>query len=274
MNRAEELRALAQRIADTLPVDEVVLTGGVSRGVADEWSDLELLCLVPALPPLEQAETQARVAGVEPTTRFGSAEITYVAGAHEGTTVELVWVEPATFDGFIDRAFAGELLDHSRLRGLEALEHGVALRGGERLAAWQRRLAEYPDRLREQLILDAIDDWGGYPVAAYLRQAHRDDRYSLVRVVLEVTDDVLRLLFALNRRWERSWKRLPDLLAGLEVAPPDAAERIASALTTPEAREALRVTFELARDAVALVGPEIETDRARAWLDEAVAELQ
>jgi len=45
MSRSEELRALAQRIADGLPPDviEVVLTGSVSRGVADDVSDIEML---------------------------------------------------------------------------------------------------------------------------------------------------------------------------------------------------------------------------------------
>jgi predicted nucleotidyltransferase len=43
--RSEELRALAQRIADAFPpkVIEVVLTGSVSRGIADDVSDLEML---------------------------------------------------------------------------------------------------------------------------------------------------------------------------------------------------------------------------------------
>ena len=40
-----ELRSIAQGIADALPptVEEAVLTGSVSRGVADEVSDIEML---------------------------------------------------------------------------------------------------------------------------------------------------------------------------------------------------------------------------------------
>jgi predicted nucleotidyltransferase len=40
--RAEKLRSIAQTIADALPatVEEVVLTGSVSRGVADDVSDI------------------------------------------------------------------------------------------------------------------------------------------------------------------------------------------------------------------------------------------
>ena len=43
--KTAELRAVAQRMADTLPrdIEEVVLTGSVSRGVADDVSDIEML---------------------------------------------------------------------------------------------------------------------------------------------------------------------------------------------------------------------------------------
>jgi predicted nucleotidyltransferase len=52
--RNEDLTALAQRVADALPaelVEEVVLTGSVSRGMADELSDIEML--VVTREPLE-----------------------------------------------------------------------------------------------------------------------------------------------------------------------------------------------------------------------------
>src|SRR6266496_2258097 len=55
--RSEELQALAQRVADALPVEiaeEVVLTGSVSRGMADAVSDIEML--VVTREPLELEE--------------------------------------------------------------------------------------------------------------------------------------------------------------------------------------------------------------------------
>ena len=275
-SQSTELRSLAQRLADALPpvVDEIVLTGGVARGVADAWSDVELLVVHAPLPSLGQVEEWAVRVGATITTRFADDELAYVAGTYEDTMVELVWLVPGAIDALLDRAFAGELVDHARLRTCEALEQGIALRGGEHLRTWQTRLATYPVSLRTALILDAIDDWGGYPLDAYLRQAHRDDRYALVKVVLEVAEDVLRLLFALNCRWEPSWKRLAELLAPLERVPPNAAARIESALTEPDPRSALLEVFEIARDSVAPLDAELDVSRARTWLDEAVAALQ
>jgi predicted nucleotidyltransferase len=275
--RSEELRELARCLAARLPddaADEVVLTGSVSRGVADAGSDLELLVVVARLPPLTAAEVWTRAAGVEPTASWESAELAYVAGSVQDTAVELIWLEGAKIEALLEAAFAGRLVDHARLRSLEALEHGVPLRGGRRLRVWQQRLRAYPEKLREALVRDAVDDWGGYAVATYMRQASRSDRYSNTRVVLEVADDVLRLLFALNRRWEPSWKRIPELVAPLPIKPDRTAKRIEAALAASDPRLALLTIFELARDAVALVGPEFDVSRARAWLDEAVARLQ
>src|SRR5215213_11445998 len=55
--RSELLRTLAQRVADALPpaiVEEVVLTGSVSRGAADEVSDIEMLVVTRGPLELEQ----------------------------------------------------------------------------------------------------------------------------------------------------------------------------------------------------------------------------
>jgi len=53
--KSEELQALAQRVADALPPEaiEVVLTGSVSRGVADEVSDIEMLVVTEEQPVKE-----------------------------------------------------------------------------------------------------------------------------------------------------------------------------------------------------------------------------
>ena len=65
MTRSEELLALAQRVADTFPpeVVEVVLTGSVSRGVADDISDIEMLVVTEEQVSLEEAFELARRAG-------------------------------------------------------------------------------------------------------------------------------------------------------------------------------------------------------------------
>ena len=74
--RSEELRALAQRLADVLPADvveEVVVTGSVSRGVADEVSDVEMLVVTSEPLELEQAYGYARAGGPHRPGQLGAA---------------------------------------------------------------------------------------------------------------------------------------------------------------------------------------------------------
>ena len=66
-DRSKELRELAQRVTDALPPDvaqEVIVTGSVSRGVADAVSDIEMLVVTPEVLPLETCFEHARAAGL------------------------------------------------------------------------------------------------------------------------------------------------------------------------------------------------------------------
>ena len=62
--RSVELRSIAQEIADALPteVEEVVVTGSVSRGVADEISDIEMLVVTGGELALEGCYAHAAAA--------------------------------------------------------------------------------------------------------------------------------------------------------------------------------------------------------------------
>ena len=71
--RSVELRAIAQEIAKTLPEDvqEVVLTGSVSRGVADDVSDIEMLIVTPGEPDLDECFSLAAGCGLTTLGTWG-----------------------------------------------------------------------------------------------------------------------------------------------------------------------------------------------------------
>jgi hypothetical protein len=74
--RSNELRDLAQRVVDALPpavVEEAVLTGSVSLGVADELSDIELLLVTPDQLELATCFAYARAAGLAELDTWGSS---------------------------------------------------------------------------------------------------------------------------------------------------------------------------------------------------------
>src|SRR6476661_7000150 len=89
--RSEELRALAQRIADALPLEaiEVVLT----RGVADDVSDIEILVVTEEPISLAEAFELARLAGLEERDSWGdpATPTRRVFGYLDGQPVETIW---------------------------------------------------------------------------------------------------------------------------------------------------------------------------------------
>jgi hypothetical protein len=80
---------------------------------------------------------------------------------------------------------------------------------------------------------------------------------------------VVRIVFALNRVWQPTLKRLADRAAPLKQKPERLAERIEEALTEPDPRRAVLLMTELQADTVTLApdGPNII--RARKWLSDA-----
>jgi tRNA nucleotidyltransferase/poly(A) polymerase len=80
---------------------------------------------------------------------------------------------------------------------------------------------------------------------------------------------VVRIVFALNRVWQPTLKRIADRAATLAHKPERLAERIEEALTEPDPRRALLVMTELQGETVALAPDGPNVNRARKWLADA-----
>ena len=152
------MRALAQRVADALPAEvaeEVVLTGSVSRGLADEVSDIEMLVVTGEPLELEDCFGLARAAGLGELDTWGAwdEQARRVSGYLERVPLELVWWPREYAEARIDALLAGEAPSTA-----DALVHGVPLRTTGLLAAWQERLREYPQELAAAQIEEALTE--------------------------------------------------------------------------------------------------------------------
>ena len=266
--RSVELRSIAQDVADALPAtaEEVVLTGSVSRGVADDVSDIEMLVVTGDEPDLEECFSLAAAAGLRDLGTWGQQGVPTkrVSGYRDGAPLELVWWSRAHAESAVDAIFEGDSSTTA-----DALAHGVALRTSGLLERWQERLRDYPQALARARIEDAALTWGGFAAAGLLTIVRPGERLALLERMVDDALRVLRIVFALNRVWQPTTKRLADRVATLAQRPDRLAERIEEALTEPEPRRAVLVLTELQADTVALApdGPNI--DRARLWLSEA-----
>jgi predicted nucleotidyltransferase len=260
-DRTEELRSLAQTIADALPpaAQEVVLTGSVSRGVADDVSDIEMLVVTAEPLTLAACFEHARAAGLEKLDTWGpqGTPTCRVSGYRSGVPIELIWWP---------RDHAERSVDGSA----DALANGVPLRTIGLLASWQARLEDYPDELAAQRIEDAALTWGGFAAAGVLTLARPGERLALVERLLDDASRVVKMVYAINRVWQPTHKRLASRTATLAVKPERLAERIEEALTEPDPYRALLVMAELQADTVALAPPGPNVERARRWLAEVV----
>jgi predicted nucleotidyltransferase len=263
--RNAELQRLAERIAEALPpiAEEVVLTGSVSRGAADEFSDIEMLVVTGEELDLATCFEHAERAGLERLDTWGpqGGAASRVFGYREGVPIELVWWSREFADTAVAALFEGEASSSA-----DAFVHGVALRTTGQLARWQEQLRDYPDELAAARIENAALTWGGYAPEGMLTIARPGERLALLGRLLDDATRVLQIVYALNRVWPPTDKRVGARVESLAAKPERLAERIEEALTEPNRFRALRVMTELQLETVALAPSGPNVDRARVWL--------
>ena len=266
--RSRQLQDLAQRVADALPLEvaeEVVLTGSVSRGVADEVSDIEMLIVTPETPELAACYEHARAADLEELDTWGpqGTPTQRVSGYREGVPLELIWWSRDHAESSIDAILAGDSVSAA-----DAIANGVALRTSGALSRWQARLRDYPDDLAAAQIEEAALTWGGFTPAGFLTLARPGERLSRTERMMDDASRVLRIVYAVNRVWQPTHKRLAARLAPLAAKPDRLAERIDEAFSEPDPRRAMLVLTELQSETVALAPDGPNVNRARRWLSE------
>jgi hypothetical protein len=182
---------------------------------------------------------------------FEHGTIAWYTALVEGEVLEMAGWTHERVEGRLEGILGGEMIDHTRFRFAEALVHGIPLRTAGALEGWQARLAEYPEALVEAIVHDASEEWLEHPlgVRAHLRPG---GRLALAAMLADDLQNVLRIVFALNRVWEPSWKRLPQLVAPLAVKP----ERLAGRIDEAVAETSLRKTRELVLDTL-LLAPDL-----------------
>jgi predicted nucleotidyltransferase len=273
LTRTVELRALAERVADALPpvVEEVVLTGSVSRGVADEVSDIEMLVVTAEPIGLAACFEHAGAVGLVGLDTWGAqgTPACRVSGYLDGVPIELIWWPRDYAEESVNGLFAGEASSSA-----DALANGVALRTVGLLASWQARLRDYPAELAARRIEDAALTWGGFAPAGFLTLVRQGERLALVERLFDDASRVVKIVFATNRVWQPTHKRLAARVASFAVKPERLAERIEHALTEPDPRQALLVMTELQVETVALAPPGPNVERARHWLPEVAKVLR
>jgi hypothetical protein len=263
--RSEELRAAAARLVARIPADiapEVLVTGSVSRGVADDVSDVEMLLVTGEQLDLETCFGLAAAAGLERLGSWGpqGPPTSRVSGYFEDIPFELIWWPRDYADAAIN----------AESPAADAIAHGVSLRTCGLLEVWHERLRTYPAELAAERVEDAALTWGGFAAAGLLTIARPGERLALLERMVDDAVRVLRMVYAINRTWQPTTKRVALRAEALAVKPDRLAERIEEALSEPDPHRALIVMTQLQLDTVMLAPNGPNVDRARLWLAEAL----
>ena len=270
--------ALAEELVRACPPafgSEAALTGSAAAGAADGHSDLEINFWAEMLPPVEERAAWLHALGatniavdLEP-----SADGTlWTTWRHAGIWVEAGWQTIAALEDTLDALRGGGVTDHDRLSVAGAVLDAVPLRTAGRLASWQRALERYPDGLAEALITVTVRRWH-WPhwVDAHWALIERQERLALAALLVDDVRGALRVLFAVNRRWERGWKWLRPARRTLAVKPAHLVERIDAIFAAAEPTMAVRACLELVLEVLALAPPREDVARAQTTIREALS---
>jgi hypothetical protein len=228
----DHVRALARRVVAAAlelgPLRAALLAGSGARGDADFFSDVDLLLYVDDLPSDDRLDRLCEAVGG--TSPVWIAEPRLIQFSVGGVAVQVGYSTIAQIDEELETALVRleEVIGSPNQKMLSGLLEGLPLHGEEVIAAWRERAAVYPEPLR---VASIEHHWRFFPLWYYGEaMSRRDSELWRIDMLLEGAFNVLGVLAALNRVYYARFelKRLRQLVAKFELAPPQLADRLES----------------------------------------------
>lgn len=262
---------LSRRICDSCPIDlgrEIAMTGSAANGIADARSDVELNLWVDHPPNARARRDWLESVGCEDIVLDREQSGDGTVWSHlkfSGMLVELGWQPIQVVPKEIDSLLRGNVIDHWALIKAWVLETAIPLRSGGAIGAWKTRLAQYPEALQVTLTSAASRDWR-FPhiLDARWSLAERGERYAVTRQACSDLQQIFRILFAVNRRWEPEWKWLRSITKDLNDLPVDFHTRVDGILIETDLSLVVKHTLELAADVLLLASHDCGASEAAA----------
>jgi predicted nucleotidyltransferase len=270
MNQAIAKRmVLAKRIAPAYAINPkvraVLLAGSVARGIADDYSDIEIDVFW-AEPPTDEDRTA-------PIERSGGnllyrhvdenewADSFFIEGIKVDTSQFMV----STIDRWLEDALVRADTNPEYQVRITALQQGQALYGVDLIERWRGKVAFYPEALAHAMVAEYINF---RPHSLLVMLAARDDVLVLHQDLVAAGQQILSVLMGVNRLYAPHpyHKWLDWEVAQLPIAPPDLNRRLRCILRD-EPRAVVREIRALIEEVFALVDqhlPGFDTTAARA----------
>lgn len=278
--RSNDLFATATEIASLCPTDladAIGIVGSVSRGVADKFSDIDLVFWVKNYPTPEACRRWLSVLDVH-ELRPGLVRTDgrlWFEYQIKDVLVNLMWESWDYLNQAVQiiqdvsqgvRSAAGD----SYMEIAWTLSHAIVLRNHRELDALRRRISVYPEPLRHRVIHDILGVVKRMIHVPVKFAAHdlifRGEVMDLKRRQMMSIDAILALLFAYNRVWRPDNKWLISETQRLAKKPDNLLGRINNVLNGSDGLTSVHTLFSLWVDALGCLEPEFAVQELKASL--------
>ncbi len=276
MNKQAEIprrRALAQIVAPEYAanpkVAAVLLAGSVARGLADQFSDIEIDIYWHAPPTDADRSAPIERAGWTPVYRHVDENEWADGLLIEGVKVDTSQFLVSTLDRWLDAVILRADIEPEYQVRITAIQHGQPLYGADLIERWRAQTAMYPVALAHAMVAEYISF---QPRELLEMLAVRDDVLLLHQNLVAAEQLILSVLMGVNRVYAPHpyHKWLDWEVSQLRLAPPDLNRRLRQVLCA-EPRAAVDQLHGLIEETFALIDqhlPDFDTSAARAVLGE------
>lgn len=258
-------RTIAPIYTDDPGVCAVLVGGSVSRGCADEYSDLEIGVFWET-PPSE-ADRMAAVRrmggevwkfdpfgnGGRVSEHIGLSESTVGQKRLQGTAMlSPIHLTVETADQWIGELIDDLDTDPQKYELAAAVRYGIPLYGHDLIKRWKKKVTNFPDRLAVKLVQQNL--WLG-PWFNWSSYAERADHLFLAQHLVWMQQSIVNILAAVNREYVPSmeYKSVDWFLESVPIKPTHCADRMKTTFARGDLDGVARELVELGMEVFDLV---------------------
>jgi hypothetical protein len=253
---------LARQIVTHYSAAAVMLVGSPVMGLADAYSDIDMLMYWHSIPTENERVAIAQSLGgriielgdtsAEPKAdpALQSQSEAYVIGEYD-LKIDITHITIASQQKLIDDVVLRHETHEYKLGAVEGLSHCMALTGQAFIAKWQEEIRLLPDVLAHKLMRQYAQMWAQRPLRDML--IRRGDVLYASRALWDIAEKVVYMLVVVNGQYPPlRLKHLPWIIEALELKPTNMLERITQICSLAPA-EALPIAAQLVEETFTIV---------------------
>lgn len=235
---------------------EIAVGGAAARGLADQFSGIELNLWVEKLPNRLMRDAWVNGLGGKHITHQLDLTPNGVISSvfrYKGMWITTHWQTFTSLENTLGGILAAQIVEAERFNFADLITQAIVLREKGNLSRAKNMLLSYPEAVQSRVIAHVIAAWR-LPHVMQTRWLWlaQGEHVPLMNLLVEDIYNGLRILYAVNRTWEpeRQWIR-PGQLAFPRM-PERWRERLDQIMAMPLYAENITAHFELLAEIAAL----------------------